>query len=429
MRTIANKWIATAGAALVIAGQSFSAQAAPYLSLNVTAQPRCGAGSVSDLNLPQRALCRGSGRLRSPRRIGNDFGYQSTGQNGQQPDKRAAAPRENSSRAPASEPAHGSVDKAAVGSSANVLVATDEDYRIGSGDVIEVEVEDAPELSGNFRVTAAGTFLMHYLGRINAQNKTTEDLARFIANGLRERYIFDPRVIVTVKQYNSRAFFIQGAVHGAGVFQIEGRPSLLELITLAGGLQQNHSSTAFIIRKIRPPAAAPDRTLDTPGDDGNKDQAKGPASDRAQDAPAQYTLLKVNINGLLKGRFEQNMFLEPGDIVNIPPTEVFFVAGEVKQPGSFPLKEGTTLRQAISLAQGVNFTAAAGKGIIFRENADTGKRQEIAVDVGAVMSAKKEDMVLAPNDIILIPNSKMKKVAGPIISAFATNAIMLPMRY
>ncbi|MGH9938846.1 MAG: polysaccharide biosynthesis/export family protein [Blastocatellia bacterium] len=322
------------------------------------------------------------------------------------------APRENSSRAPAHDPAHGSVDKAAVGSSANVLVDTDEDYRIGAGDVIEVEVEDAPELSGNFRVTAAGTFLMHYLGRIDARNKTTEELARFIANGLRERYIFDPRVIVTVRQYNSRAFFIQGAVHGAGVFQIEGRPSLLELITLAGGLQQNHSSTAFIIRKIRPPATAP-----------------ATVPDGTQDTPAQYTLLKVNINGLLKGRFEQNMFLEPGDIVNIPPTEVFFVAGEVKQPGSFPLKEGTTLRQAISLAQGMNFTAAAGKGIIFRENADSGKRQEITVDVGAVMSAKKEDVVLLPNDIILIPNSKMKKVAGPIISAFATNAIMLPMRY
>ena len=363
---------------------------------------------------------------------------QSAGQpNGQQADKRVAAPRENSSRAPAHDSARGSVDKAAVGSSANVLanvlVDTDEDYRIGAGDVIEVEVEDAPELSGNFRVTAAGTFLMHYLGRINAQNKTTEELARFIANGLRERYIFDPRVIVNVKQYNSRAFFIQGAVHGAGVFQIEGRPSLLELITLAGGLQQNHSSTAFIIRKIRPPATAPatvpDGTQDAPSNDGNNDQSKGQATDRTQDTPAQYTLLKVNINGLLKGRFEQNMFLEPGDIVNIPPTEVFFVAGEVKQPGSFPLKEGTTLRQAISLAQGMNFTAAAGKGIIFRENADSGKRQEITVDIGAVMSAKKEDIVLLPNDIILIPNSKMKKVAGPIISAFATNAIMLPMRY
>ena len=43
------------------------------------------------------------------------------------------------------------------------------------------------------------------------------------------------------------------------------------------------------------------------------------------------------------------MFLEPGDTVNIPPTDVFFVAGEVNQPGSFPLKDGTTLRQAISL--------------------------------------------------------------------------------
>ena len=370
--------------------------------------------------------------------VANDFGSQSTGQStgqpsGQQPDKRVASPRENSSRAPAHDSARSSTGKAAAGTSSNVLVATDEDYRIGVGDVIEIEIEDAPELSGNFRVTATGTFLMHYLGRVTAQNKTTEELAKFIADGLRERYIFDPRVIVTVRQYNSRAFFIQGAVQGAGVYQIEGRPSLLELITLAGGLQQNHSSTAFIIRKIKPSTVAPattkDGTREAPGG-GNNDQAKDQGKDQTGDqAPAQYTLLKVNINGLLKGRFEQNMFLEPGDVVNIPPTEVFFVAGEVKQPGSFPLKEGTTLRQAISLAQGMNFTAAAGKGIIFRENSETGKRQEIAVDVGAVMSAKKEDLVLLPNDIILIPNSKMKKMAAPILSAFASNALMLPMRY
>ena len=47
---------------------------------------------------------------------------------------------------------------ASKGSSA--LVSPDEDYRIGPGDVIEIQIEDAPELSRNFRISAAATFLM-----------------------------------------------------------------------------------------------------------------------------------------------------------------------------------------------------------------------------------------------------------------------------
>jgi polysaccharide export outer membrane protein len=391
--------------------------------------------------------------------VGGDlYQYQS---NGQRPDKRVPVEGEGSPR--------GSVGRASAGAASNVLVSTDEDYRIGVGDVIEVAIEDADELSGSFRVTASGTFLMHYLGRITALNKTTEELSKFIADGLRERYIFDPRVTVVVKQYNSRSFFVQGAVQNAGVYQIEGRPSLLELITLAGGLQPNHGSTAFIIRKnkqqaadstgklaatpvtnpaanpVANPAAAKDASqnaadaanISETKDQKDRDKATSTASSEGgteggegakRAEPPQYTMMTVSVNGLLKGRFEQNMFLEPGDIVNIPPTEVFFVGGDVKSPGSFPLKEGTTLRQALALAQGLNFTAA-GKGVIFREAPGSGKREEIQVDFGAVMTGKNEDLAILPNDIVVVPNSKLKKVAGPILSAFALNSVYMTTRF
>lgn len=305
----------------------------------------------------------------------------------------------------------------------NVLVSMDEDYRLGPGDVIEITVEDAPELSGQFRVSASGKVSMNYLGSITAGRKTPDELSRMIADGLRQRYIYDPHVSVAVKQVNSRTYFVQGAVHSSGVFQIEGRPTLLELITLAGGLAQNHGSTAFIIRKNRhaPVDAAALENPDNP-------EAMTPEMS-AERIASMFTLVKANINGLLKGNFDQNMFLEPGDIVNIPQTDVFFVAGEVKAPGSFPLKEGTTLRQAISLAQGVNFTAKAGNGLIFRENPATGEREEIAVDINAVMNGKGDDRLLHPNDIVLVPNSRMKKLAGPLLNGLALNMLLLPLRF
>ncbi len=318
---------------------------------------------------------------------------------------------------------------------ANVLIEPNEDYRIGSGDVIEIQVDRAPELSGTFRVTAAGTLPFAYLGRINARDKTSEELGNFIADGLRGRYLTNPKVTVVVRQINSHAFFIQGAVRWPGVYQIEGRPSLLKLITVAGGLASNHGSTAYIIREVKPelPVAESNGAKSVTGSQPTVTaavaNAQSPTPDRTDQDDSKYELMTMNINGLLKGVFNQNMFIEPGDIINIPPSDVFFVAGEVQEPGSFPLKEGTTLRQAISLAQGTTFKAIANRGIIFREDPTTGKRQEIKVDIAAVMSGKGEDVVIMANDIIIVPHSRLKSVGSALLTAFGINAARFPRRY
>jgi polysaccharide export outer membrane protein len=136
----------------------------------------------------------------------------------------------------------------------------------------------------------------------------------------------------------------------------------------------------------------------------------------------EYTLLTVNISGLYKGRFDQNAYVEPGDIVNIPQADVFFVAGEVNAPGSFPLSEGTTLRQAIALAQGTTLNASLGSGVVFRTEATTGKRLEIPVDVGAIMKAKQDDIGILANDIIIVPNSKFKTIGNSILKAVGMGA-------
>ena len=307
---------------------------------------------------------------------------------------------------------------ASPGSPPGILVASEDDYRLGASDVIEVQVEDAKELSGTFRISSNGSFLMPYLGRINAARKSPEELGRLIADGLRGRYLKEPVVRVVVTQYNSRSFFIQGSVRNPGVYQIEGRPSILKLITIAGGLSENHGSSAFIIREQKPAT------------EQEGDAAGGVAARPPEPEGENYALIQVNIGGLLKGRFDENVFIEAGDIINIPPSDVFFVAGEVRAPGSFPLKEGTTLRQAISLAQGTTFEAAGARGIIFRENAASGKREEIKVDVSAVMSGKKEDVGLLANDIIIIPNSRSKTIGGALLKAFGMSPVNrgLPVR-
>jgi protein involved in polysaccharide export with SLBB domain len=171
-------------------------------------------------------------------------------------------------------------------------------------------------------------------------------------------------------------YFIQGAIRKPGVYEIESAPSLLKLITLAGGLADNHGSTAFIIRKL---------------------------PSRAAGQPA-FNLIQVSINALLKGKFDEVAYLEPGDIVNIPSADVYFVARDLKSAIAFPFTEGVTVLQAI--ARGVTSGAKSGKAIIFRQDPNTGKRQEITVDLDAVTGGKQKDILLQPNDIVILPTAQ-----------------------
>jgi polysaccharide export outer membrane protein len=313
----------------------------------------------------------------------------------------------------------------------SALADVSEDYLINPGDVIDIQVDRAPELSGMRRVSASGTIRLVYLGSIKAQGVTADELASFIANGLSNRYLKNPRVTVTVKQINSHIFFIQGAINSPGAYQIEGRPSLLMLITLAGGLTENHGSTAFIFREAyRPEMDVPDKgdprgALDSQPEPVAADSPSQPG-DRNQEAEERERIefIKVNINGLFRGDIDKNMRLEPRSIVHIPQAEVFFVGGDVNAPGSFMFKEGATLRQAITLAQGMKSNAASDRAIIFREDPVTRKRQEIRVDAGKVMNGKLEDVAITANDIVIIPNSRAKSVGAALLSALGINALI-----
>lgn len=296
------------------------------------------------------------------------------------------------------------------------------DYRIGLGDVVEVRVDKAQELSGIYRVTSNGTFQMYYLGEIVAQDKTPEQLSALIADGLRGRYLKSPRVTVEVKQYNSRAIFVQGAVRTPGVYQLGGRVSLLKLISLCGGLADNHGTSAFIFREVPTDASVTEAATNESAAHNEQSSASG------NTAAPDYVFKPVSIAGLLRGNLSENVMIEPHDIVNIPTADLFFVAGEVRAPGSFQLKPGTTLRQAISLAQGTTIQAATGRAIIFREDA-SGKRVDIKVNVGAVMAGKEEDLAIRANDIIVVPNSKLKSVGAALLRSVGGWVTQVPFRY
>jgi polysaccharide biosynthesis/export protein len=312
-----------------------------------------------------------------------------------------------------------------------VVIYDDEDYKLAPRDVIEVIVEDAPELSVNYTVNSKGVIPLRFLGPVPVAGKTTEAVSKIIIDGLRGRYLQDPKVYVSVKQYNSRTFFIQGAVRNPGVYVISGKPSLFRLMTIAGGLQENHGLVAYIFRET---PAKPEKletgSSQNAGDSKIKEivneakgATKGTSAATAVEGEPDYEMITANIVGILRGRLENNVMVHPGDVVYVPPADVFYIAGEVKTPGQFQLRQGITLRQAISLAGGTLFKARLGKGAIFRSDPVTGNFTELPIDIGAVMSGKSQDMPILGNDVIWIPNSSVKSVSATILNAMLPAAI------
>lgn len=321
----------------------------------------------------------------------------------------------------------------------NLYVSPGEDYLIGPRDVIDVKVEDAPEISGTFQLNSKGTFTLPVVGQVIADQKTAELVAKTIADKLRGGYLMNPLVTVSVKQSNSRAFFIQGSVRQPGIYQVEGHPSLLKLITIAGGLTDNYGSTAYILKARKPAAGEVVSITDVPDNQAvsgtntevslNKTnstatQPENTSEDDTEDPDKddKYEVVKANISNLLRGNLDQNLRLNPGDIIHIPQSDIFFVSGEVKAPGDFPLKNGTTLRQAIALAQGTTFQSNLDRSIIFRVNQTTGKREEVPVNIAAIMSGKQADIDIQPNDVIMVPNNQKKAFAKQVLKPL-TNSI------
>src|SRR5437867_2639104 len=187
------------------------------------------------------------------------------------------------------------------GTNDNAIILPDQEYVIGPADVIEVSVLKMPELSREYRVSADGTIEVPFLGPIQAEKTTSRELATAITKQLQEGYLVDPQVSVILRHVNRR-YFVQGAVRLPGVYNIEGRPTLLELLSIAGGLDPTHGSTAFIIHKTVGAVREAQARQRAASEDDRPSQ---------NDSEAVYDMKKADLNRLLRGGFSENVRIEP----------------------------------------------------------------------------------------------------------------------
>ena len=114
---------------------------------------------------------------------------------------------------------------------------TPADYVIGPDDVLSVFTWKEKDFSGDFVVRPDGKLTMPLLNDIQAAGLTTDQLREVITAGI-VKFVPDAAVTVTVKQINSRKVYITGLVNKPGTYPLNGPMSVLQLIALAGGLQE-----------------------------------------------------------------------------------------------------------------------------------------------------------------------------------------------
>lgn len=119
-------------------------------------------------------------------------------------------------------------------------------------DRLQVTVFREPELSvEDVQVDEGGRVLLPLVGPLTAAGKSTEVLAAEVTAKLRE-FIREPQVSVSVKQAASRRVTVAGSVVQPGVYNLEGRTTLLQAVALAQGPSQVASlDQTMIFRTIK----------------------------------------------------------------------------------------------------------------------------------------------------------------------------------
>jgi len=246
------------------------------------------------------------------------------------------------------------------------------EYTIGAGDVLFINVWGHEDLAKEVVVSEKGIFSFPLIGEVEAAGLNVKDLEVKLVRLLSDGYVINPYVTVRVKGFKSRKVYMLGQVRSPGTYSLDKETSLIEIISRAGGVTDG---AGWIIEVVRPSKKVPDKPI-TP------DEAK------------KEDIIRVDVEGLLGGRPEDNIRIEGGDTIFVPKAAYYFIFGEVKSPGSYKLRRETTVLKAVILAGG--FTEKASKRRIKIRR----KKGEETIQV----RVKLDDPVL-PQDTIIVPES------------------------
>jgi polysaccharide export outer membrane protein len=267
-------------------------------------------------------------------------------------------------------------------------------YLLGADDEVEIAGPHLDErATTTIRIDGDGDIQVPLVGRVHVADLTVQQ-AQQALNQRFSTYIRDPQITISVKELRSQPVSILGAVNAPGVQQVRGYKTLLEMLSLAGGLRADAGHRIRITRQL--------------------EWGCLPLPNARIDASGQFGVGEVSVKEIMAGHIPQgNLQIVPHDVISVPRADMVYVIGDVKRSGGFVIGESESMSvlQVLSLAEGMNATADRRGVKILRSNTAGGQRMEIAVDVKAILEGKFEDVALRADDILFIPDSSGRKAS------------------
>jgi len=253
--------------------------------------------------------------------------------------------------------------------------------KLGGGDLIEVNVYNVPELTTKARVGTSGDVYLPLIDYVHVGDLTVDEAQALIQKRLGDGgFVRNPHVTIFVDESASQGVTVLGEVSKPGIYPDLGDHKLYEIISEAGGFSPSAARKVSIFHR-------------------NQSQA---------------TELKLSRN--LADDLSSNVEVLPGDTIMVPRAPIIYVVGDVGRPSGLLVDNGTlTVLQAVALAGGTNRTAKMGAVRIIRKG-PTGMT-ETQVPLKKMLEAKAPDVTLQADDILFVPVSGGRVLAGRTFEA------------
>jgi polysaccharide biosynthesis/export protein len=271
-----------------------------------------------------------------------------------------------------------------------LMAQTKESLLIGPGDLLHVQVFDTPELEEHARVTDGGELPLVLGGSVRVAALTPGEAGRAIEEALLGgHFLVNPRVLVTFEANATQMVSVLGEIHAPGAYPIQTPRSILDVLTLAGGLS-DLADRKVLIERYGTSEKIPYYLSNAP--------------DEALDAA-----VKVN----------------PGDTVIVPKAGIVYVLGDVGHPGGYTMTNNEaqlSVLELIARAGGTNHTAIPSHAKLIRKS--RGAYIATPLPLSAMQKGKVADLPLSAGDIIYVPFSYLRNFAaqGVGIAASAASA-------
>lgn len=307
----------------------------------------------------------------------------------------------------------------AFGQQTSTVTQTPRGYLLGPGDVVEGKVLGEEEFNFVSTVDEDGKIQVPFFDDgVVAKCKTEKDLRTDVAR-LLSKYLKNPQVSVRVTDRKSRPpAVVSGEVKLPAQVDLRRTTRLLELINFSNGLTKEASGMIEVFH-TQPPVCT----------DAEEAAFWKTEMENSRDVPSKL----YSFSSLQLGKDESNPIIYPGDLIYVRKAQPVYVIGEVMILKEITIGEkGLSLMEAIAQAGGLSREAKKKEITIQRVNPNSKEKKEfIKVNYELIRKGEKNDVMLQPNDIVVV--DKTKKSIAQTILEIATGSVqsftnVLPQR-